>query len=411
MALSSTSRPSIRLKASVKIPASFTATGGFGVSKENGIWTLEPQWEDLEQVTTLPSPEDKEIWARDVNTDVYYRLSAQAFIDNLPIGPAGEITVGTTTALAAGSTPTVANSGTATEAILDFGFPRGADAGIKWAYETSTSMAAPATGGMRFNNASLASVTAIAVSATGSGADVSDWVATWDDSTNTVKGHLIIREEAAATVAVFSISAVTDNTTWLQLTVAYVAGSLSLTAADPLYVVPLLTGNKGADGLGTGDVVGPAASVASEIALFDGTTGKLIKRATTTGMLKATSGVLAAATAGTDYMHPGTTSLITKGFTVTPNNLGNITSFTLDPALGNYQFGVNHGAATWTAPTADCAIDVLLTNDGTAGAITFSGFTVSSSIGSPFTTTNGHRFIVSIRRIAGVSTYSNYALQ
>jgi hypothetical protein len=44
--------------------------------------------------------------------------------------------------------------------------------------------------------------------------------------------------------------------------------------------------------------------VDSEIALFSGTTGKAIKRATTTGMLKASSGVLAAAVAGTDYDRP-----------------------------------------------------------------------------------------------------------
>lgn len=57
-------------------------------------------------------------------------------------------------------------------------------------------------------------------------------------------------------------------------------------------------------GGGVGDVVGPSASVDSEIALFDNTTGKLLKRATTTGLLKAASGVIAAATAGTDYVHP-----------------------------------------------------------------------------------------------------------
>lgn len=57
-----------------------------------------------------------------------------------------------------------------------------------------------------------------------------------------------------------------------------------------------------------GDVSGPSSSVASEIALFDGTTGKLLKSATTTGILKGTSGVLSAATAGTDYAKPDTTS-------------------------------------------------------------------------------------------------------
>ena len=42
---------------------------------------------------------------------------------------------------------------------------------------------------------------------------------------------------------------------------------------------------------GTGDVVGPSSSVDAEIALFDSTTGKLIKRATGTGFVRAASGV------------------------------------------------------------------------------------------------------------------------
>jgi hypothetical protein len=42
---------------------------------------------------------------------------------------------------------------------------------------------------------------------------------------------------------------------------------------------------------GSGDVVGPASSLDGEIVLFDSTTGKLIKRATGSGFVKATSGV------------------------------------------------------------------------------------------------------------------------
>lgn len=56
---------------------------------------------------------------------------------------------------------------------------------------------------------------------------------------------------------------------------------------------------------GTGDVVGPSSSVDGQITLFDGTSGKLVKAASTTGIIKATSGVIAAATAGTDYIVPG----------------------------------------------------------------------------------------------------------
>lgn len=53
----------------------------------------------------------------------------------------------------------------------------------------------------------------------------------------------------------------------------------------------------GGGGGGSGDVVGPAAAVDAEIALFDSTTGKLLKRATGSGFVKAASGVYATRTA------------------------------------------------------------------------------------------------------------------
>jgi hypothetical protein len=59
---------------------------------------------------------------------------------------------------------------------------------------------------------------------------------------------------------------------------------------------------------GPGDVTGPASAVDSEIALFDGITGKIIKRASISGIAKLTSGVLSAATAGTDFAKPDTAS-------------------------------------------------------------------------------------------------------
>jgi len=55
---------------------------------------------------------------------------------------------------------------------------------------------------------------------------------------------------------------------------------------------------------GGGDVTGAASSVNNEIALFSGTTGKVLQRATTTGILKGTSGVIGAAIAGADYVTP-----------------------------------------------------------------------------------------------------------
>lgn len=50
---------------------------------------------------------------------------------------------------------------------------------------------------------------------------------------------------------------------------------------------------------------GLGSSVANEVVLFNGTDGRQLKRATTTGIAKLTSGVLSAATAGTDYASAG----------------------------------------------------------------------------------------------------------
>jgi hypothetical protein len=47
-----------------------------------------------------------------------------------------------------------------------------------------------------------------------------------------------------------------------------------------------------------GDVTGPASSVDNEIALFSGTSGKVVKRATTSGLLRGVNGVIGPATAG-----------------------------------------------------------------------------------------------------------------
>lgn len=102
---------------------------------------------------------------------------------------------------------------------------------------------------------------------------------------------------------------------------------------------------------------------------------------------------------------------ITGGFSITPNALGNIVSHTINPALGNLQWGTNHAAVTITAPASDCEVDYYVVNDATAGSWTFSGFTVKAVPGDPMTTTSTNKFWISFRRANGVSTYSIYALQ
>lgn len=113
------------------------------------------------------------------------------------------------------------------------------------------------------------------------------------------------------------------------------------------------------------------------------------------------------------FVRAGVTNLLTVGYTVTPNNVGTVTTgtTTLNPALGQLQYMTNNGASTIASPASDCEIDLLITNSASAGSLTLTGFTVGSSTGSALTTTNTSKFIMSVRRINSISTYSIYALQ
>jgi hypothetical protein len=119
------------------------------------------------------------------------------------------------------------------------------------------------------------------------------------------------------------------------------------------------------------------------------------------------------ATLSTDALRKNATAAITVGYTVTPNAVGNMGTgnFTPNPALGNYQTVTNNGAVTFQVPANDCAIDILLTNSASAGAVSFSGYTVSADVGDAYVTTSTYKFLLSIRRIGGVSTYIWKALQ
>jgi hypothetical protein len=104
---------------------------------------------------------------------------------------------------------------------------------------------------------------------------------------------------------------------------------------------------------------------------------------------------------------------ITGGFNLTPFSIASPGSgFTPNPLSGNYQYFTNNAALTITAPTTDCAMDIMMTNGATAGAVTFSGFTVNASnVGDLLTTINTNKFIISIRRINATATYTIKALQ
>jgi hypothetical protein len=101
---------------------------------------------------------------------------------------------------------------------------------------------------------------------------------------------------------------------------SYIATAPSTNEQPPnasFWDVLALRGQDGASGTGSGDVSSvDSVSVDNEIALFSGTSGKLIKRAVSTGLLKATSGVLATAVADTDYLAPAAIGVTVQGYDV-----------------------------------------------------------------------------------------------
>jgi hypothetical protein len=151
---------------------------------------------------------------------------------------------------------------------------------------------------------------------------------------------------------------------------------------------------------GSGDVSGPASSVDSELALFNSTTGKLIKRASLTGLVKATSGVASAATAGTDFVAP-------SGALGTPSS-GTLTNCTVD---GTNPIGyrdlppVGTKTSSYTLAVGDVGKYVQV---GTGGSITIPDATFAE--GDPisiFNNTSGNITItcsITTAYIAGTDT-------
>lgn len=112
-----------------------------------------------------------------------------------------------------------------------------------------------------------------------------------------------------------------------------------------------------------------------------------------------------------DILKADTADVLTAGFAATVHNAGtkSLGTYTPDEADGNLQRAVNGGAHTLAPPTNDCTIIVQYTNNGSAGAITTSGFTLVD--GDSFTTTNADDFFCFIVKNNGFSSLTVKALQ
>ena len=109
----------------------------------------------------------------------------------------------------------------------------------------------------------------------------------------------------------------------------------------------------------------------------------------------------------------GTSLAFSGGLCITTYDFGTASGGTKTVNQGNgpQQKLVNGGAFTLAAPAQDGNCLLLVTNNASAGVVTFSGFSVGSNTGDALDTTNGHKFLISIIAINGVSTYLIKALQ
>jgi hypothetical protein len=104
---------------------------------------------------------------------------------------------------------------------------------------------------------------------------------------------------------------------------------------------------------------------------------------------------------------------LSGGANVTANNIGTVSSgtTTLDCGTSPLQYMTNNGAFTLAAPANDGSCIIRVTNGASAGAITFSGWTVGSNTGDAYATTNTNKYDLFVRRINGASSYQWSALQ
>lgn len=140
--------------------------------------------------------------------------------------------------------------------------PTGARGGIAYTFSTTTTDSDSGAGVIRYNNATIASVTTIFIDNADAGSiSQTGWYDTWDDSTATVKGQLLITNANDNTAYdVFNVTAVTSASGYYKITVTYVSGARPANSAA-LAVMFVPAGYNGATGpqgaTGAQGVTGP----------------------------------------------------------------------------------------------------------------------------------------------------------
>lgn len=104
--------------------------------------------------------------------------------------------------------------------------------GVPYTFSTTTTNADPGNGVIRYNNATIGSVTNIYIDNLNSlGTTQTAWYATWDDTTSSPRGQITITHSGGTNV--FNVSgAVTANTGYYTIPVTFVSGTLPTNASS-----------------------------------------------------------------------------------------------------------------------------------------------------------------------------------
>jgi hypothetical protein len=299
--------------------------------------------------------------------------------------------------------------------------------GVNWVAETGatarTSLGVAIGSDVQAYNANLAAIAGLTSAAdklpyfTGSGtADVADFTAAGralvDDASATAQrttlGLVIGTDVQAYDAGLLDIAglAVTDSNIIVGNGTNWVAES-GATARTSLGVA--IGSDVQAYDAGLADIAGLAVTD-SNIIVGNGTNWVAESGATARTSLGLTIGTDVQAYDANTLLSD-TTATLTAGYATTPYNAGTKTTgtFTPDEANGNFQYAVNGGAHTLAPPTNNTSMVIQYTNDGSAGTITTSGFTIVT--GDALTTTNTEDFLFFITKINGFSNLQVVALQ
>ena len=119
-----------------------------------------------------------------------------------------------------------------------------------YTFTTSTS-GDPGAGKLGFDNTTLSSATTLNIDDTDdNGTDIQTYLRTIDDSSSTIKGHFRVSNRLdASDFALFTISSLTEQSGYFQVTCSYVSGSASsFSDSEDLIITFARTGDKGDTG-------------------------------------------------------------------------------------------------------------------------------------------------------------------